>query len=553
MTLAANPPAASGNTPAWRRVLPLPPGGAVESALLLLLACCISLGQGQDRNWDLLNYHLYNAFSFVDGRFAHDLYPVGIQTYFSPLLDVPYYLLAVQLLPGLPRVVACLAGVPFGLLIVVVLRIARIALPAATPAEAWLAPIATAIGVSGTATWSEIGTTYGDIQVSALALAGLLAPLSLLPRRATMRRGAWNRAMLVAGVLIGCAAGLKPTACILAPGALVALTLTAGGTRRAWTGAVVFCFGWAAGFALVYGWWGWLLYRRFGNPLFPLFNHVFASPWVPTDNGSDTRFMPRDAVQALFYPFFWLRGRAFVVAEVEVRDPRFALAYVAIAALAIGGLVRRVPGAHRRAGVTPQPVAVAICIFVAVSYVAWEVLFSILRYALGLEVLTGIIIILGLRAAVASGPAADFAARRLPVACAIVLVALVAVSSRPGWGRLRHYGTSVFDIHAPAIPDDATIILAAKPIGFAAPFLRGKDIAFVGIAEVPRAGLLRDEILRRVRHAAPALVLIDKPPAYYAALLRSYGRQIDPAACQPVGNEFDRGLTLCGTRLADGA
>jgi hypothetical protein len=535
---------------AWRSVPPLRPGGVLETGLLLLLACCISLGQGEDRNWDLLNYHLYNAFSFLDGRFERDLYPVGIQSYFSPLLDVPYYILSVQLLPGLPRVVAFSAGLPFGLLIVVVLRIARIALPAATREEAWLAPIAAAIGLSGTAAWSEIGTTYGDIPVSVLALGGLLAPLSLLARGGTVRNHTWNRAMLVAGCLIGCATGLKPTACILAPGAVVALTVTAGGTRRACTGAMVFCLGWTAGFALVYGWWGWLLYQRFGNPFFPMFNHVFASPFVPAGNDSDTRFMPRDASQALFYPFFWLRGRAFVVAELEVRDPRFALAYLSIAALGVVALVRHV---RAKPGITLPPVAVAVCIFLAVSYVAWEVLFSILRYALGLEVLTGIVIVLGLRAAAERWPLARLAAGRLPVVCAIALVAIVAASSRPGWGRLRHYDASVFDIHAPAIPDGATIILADKPIGFAAPFLRGKDIAFVGIVDVPGTGLLRDEILRRVRNAAPALVMIDKPADSYAALLRSFGRKIDSATCQPVGNEFDRGLVLCGTRLVNGA
>jgi hypothetical protein len=98
--------AGSGKAIAWPRLSMLPPGGALETALLLLLACCISVGQGQDRNWDLLNYHLYNAFSFVEGRFARDLYPVGMQSYFNPLIDLPYYLLSVQLIPGLPRVVA---------------------------------------------------------------------------------------------------------------------------------------------------------------------------------------------------------------------------------------------------------------------------------------------------------------------------------------------------------------------------------------------------------------------------------------------------------------
>jgi hypothetical protein len=526
----------------------------LETALLLLLACCISLGQGQDRNWDLLNYHLYNAFSFVDGRFARDLYPVGFQGYFNPLLELPYYLLSVQLIPGLPRVVAFLAGIPFGLLIVVVLRIARIVLPASTPAEAWLAPVATAIGVSGSATWSEIGTTYGDIPLAVLALAGLLVPLSLLPRRGTVLGSTWNGATLVAGCLIGAAAGLKLTACVYAPGALLALTLTAGSMRRACVTAVLFCFGWAAGFAVLDGWWALALYRRFDNPIFPVLNHFFASPWVPAVNLRDPRFLPRDTWQALFYPFFWLRGRNFVVAEVDIRDPRFALAYISIAALAVTALVRRLQAIRLRMRARPEdatltPEAVAVCIFVAVCYVAWEAVFSILRYALGLEALTGIILVLGLRCAATHRLLAQRFARRLPAVCAILLIAIVAVSSRPGWGRLRHYGARAFEIQAPAIPDGAVVMLADAPIGFVIPFLHGNDLAFIGIGAVPGPGHLSDTIQQRVRDAATALVLIDKPPEHYAALLRSYGRQIDPATCQPIGNPFDPGLTLCGTRV----
>ncbi len=524
----------------------MPPGGRLETALLLVLACCISLGQGQDRNWDLLNYHLYNAYSLMDGRFSRDLYPVGFQTYLNPLLDLPYYLVSVQLIPHWPRIVAFLAGIPFGLLIVVVLRIARVVLPAATPAEAWLAPVAVAIGVSGSATWSEIGTTYGDIPVAVLTLSGLLVPLSLLPRRETVSETAWNGAMLAAGSLIGAAAGFKLTACIFAPGALLGLMLTGGSMRRACVGAVLFCCGWAAGFALVDGWWALALYRRFGSPIFPVFNHIFASPWVPPDNGRDPRFLPRDAWQTILYPFFWLRGRPFVVSETDIRDPRFALAYVSITVLAVTAF-------WRRARATPRPASVAMCIFFIVSYVVWEAEFSILRYGLALEALTGIVIVLGLRAVAADRVVTAHGARRLSGLCVVMLIAIVGFSSRPGWGRLRHYGMNVFDIQAPALPDDATVFLADAPIGFVVPFLHGKDISFVGIASIPAPGRLHDEILKRVRDATAALVLIDKLPARYAALLHSYGRQIDPATCQPIGNPFDPGLTLCGMRPAGGA
>ena len=42
---------------------------------------------GQDQNWDLLNYHFYNAYALFHGRIFMDFAPAGIQTYSNPLLD----------------------------------------------------------------------------------------------------------------------------------------------------------------------------------------------------------------------------------------------------------------------------------------------------------------------------------------------------------------------------------------------------------------------------------------------------------------------------------
>jgi hypothetical protein len=348
---------------AWAAALPLRPGGVPESVLLLLAACCISLGQGQDANWDLRNYHLYNTYSLLHDRFAIDLNAVGIQTYLNPLLDLPYYLLSVHLLPDMPRVVAFLAGIPFGLLIVIVLRIARVALPSTD--EPWLAPIATTLGVTGAMTWSEIGTTCGDIPVVVIVLAGLCILLARLPHRAAIRPTTWLRAVGGAGLLLGCAAGLKLTACIYAPGALVALALTSGNARRACGSAVVFCAGWAAGLLLVDGWWLLMLYQRFDNPTFPQFNQFFASPWLPARGMEDLRFVPHSVSQALFYPFFWLQGRAGLVTELGFRDPRFALAYVVIVALAGIGLLRGFGiGGKRLPAVSPMATAQAVLIAV---------------------------------------------------------------------------------------------------------------------------------------------------------------------------------------------
>ena len=72
--------------------------------LCVAVAGAASLLIGKDVNWDLRNYHYYNAFAFLNGRFGWDLAPAQIQTYFNPLGDFPFYAL-VNVMPG-PRSVA---------------------------------------------------------------------------------------------------------------------------------------------------------------------------------------------------------------------------------------------------------------------------------------------------------------------------------------------------------------------------------------------------------------------------------------------------------------
>src|SRR5690606_3867967 len=84
-------------------------GLAMATVAVVALAVLVSLLRGQDTNWDLRNYHLYNAWAWLNGRIATDLAPAQLQSYFTPLLDVPYYLL-VQHAP------APVAGVFLGIL-----------------------------------------------------------------------------------------------------------------------------------------------------------------------------------------------------------------------------------------------------------------------------------------------------------------------------------------------------------------------------------------------------------------------------------------------------
>ena len=85
----------------------LPPSGPARGLALGLLAAApflaglLGVVLGQDVNWDLRNYHWYNAYAFLNGRYdGGDFMPSQTQFFFNPLLDVPFYLLATHAAPS---------------------------------------------------------------------------------------------------------------------------------------------------------------------------------------------------------------------------------------------------------------------------------------------------------------------------------------------------------------------------------------------------------------------------------------------------------------------
>ena len=110
----------------------------------------------------------------------------------------------------------------------------------------------------------------------------------------------------------------------------------------------------------------------------------------------DLRFMPRTVIMAIFYPFYWIKKNDFVM-EPVFADPRFALAMVScglIALWAISTKVRAVmTGSQGESGLRHSAPVVFLFAFVAISYGVWEKVTSILRYAVPMEALSGVILV----------------------------------------------------------------------------------------------------------------------------------------------------------------
>jgi len=544
----------------------------VFNALLVLICLIIggyvSLHLGQDANFDLTNYHIYNAWAFLHERWKMDLFVAGIQGYFSPYIELPYYVLAFRWLPDYPRTVAFLMGLPYGLLIYFTTLVTWFVLEdySVKPIpRAIVTLIVVIFGVTGVAVVSQVGTTFNEIQTAALVIAGVaLLTYGLRGDKGHLPIAASG----TGGLLFGLAAGLKFTASIYAPAAVLGIFIVARTCRYKVSGIALFAFSWFVAFLVTYGWWGWHLYATTGNPMYPMFDNVFHSPFAPPLDLVHVYhvFKPHTLVQWLFYPFFWLSRQASAIG-IGFADPRFAVGMSAVLLLVLLTIWKLLRANQFAASVGRReilaPSALFVIVFVATSYAEWLRVFSYLRYAVPIEVLLGVVVIIALL---------QIFPRRHSAVVPITIVGMLAVlgvsvatTVYPDFGRLE-YGERVWSVQPVQLPPHSLIIMFGGPNGYLAPAIaeQNVDVVFVGD---PGSGYtnkkykLGREFFKKVNeHNGPIYVLKRTDMDTYSAhagreqemdgILKAWAVSVSPALCLPFSSNMDWDLEICSAHNA---
>ncbi|OFA02585.1 glycosyltransferase 87 family protein [Duganella sp. HH101] len=438
----------------------------------------LSLLLGQDDNWDLRNYHLYNPFALLNGKLNVDLAPGQWQSYFNPTLDLVYY----GLLRALPAPLAGFAmGALHGLNALLVLAIARRLLAHLPQAGAQRLPLSLPLsvplllalaGCMGCAFFSQLGNSMGD-NLTALCVLGALA-LALRHWEALARAGGRGLALaLLAGLVMGAGTGLKLTNATYALALCAALLMLPGGWWRAVSRAFVFGAGVLSGIALTAGHWFWRMWLEFGNPLYPQFNDIFRSPLAAPIGIGDTHWLPQGWTEKLLWPvIFALHPER--VTEIRMRLLLWPLLYLGFIVLAVAALrAWRRPRIAGQAGLPPQ--ARFVLAFFVLAYLGWQALFSIYRYLVPLELLAPLVLWL-----LAHRLLAPPAARR--VAGGAVLLAVLLALPTPHWGRAR-WSSEAFRVSVPELahPEQSLVLTTQAPVGW---YTAGfpASLAFVSIS-----------------------------------------------------------------------
>jgi len=498
----------------------LPPNWRSAMPLVALVGCMLAFAayavlRGQVSSWDLRNYHWYDAWAWWtqrDGDFA----VAQVQTWFNPLLHVPFWLLATHAPPRLAVFVLALVQ---GTNLLLAYAIARRVLP---EGARWQWPaVATAVtGALGSTHVLELGATMGDNLVS----IGMLGTLCLL-LRATRQRTRGVLLCAAAGLLAGATMGLKLTCAPLVAGCAAATLFAADDARGRVKVVLAFAAASMAGLLLTSGWWFLHLWREFGNPLHPYFAGHFATEWQPPFPSGDARFIvhgPLDAVSRLLAPVYDWRSTG----EFRFRDLRLPL--LALATACWPWLRRGVQSPARTA-------LDALLLAFAVSWIAWVAMFGYYRYIAAWEWL-------------APACVAAVVAHRMPGrVAALAICVLLVVTTNPSELPRVHFQSQFLTTELPPIArrGSETIVLAGDaPIGYLATALGAQrrylrvSGNFSGPPEAPwRAD--RELAARLDAETGPLLLLHGEADATaLEPALARFGLALADGTCEPVRSSW---------------
>jgi hypothetical protein len=198
-------------------------------ALGIAIFFIIAIAQGYDLSWDVQAYHFYNGFAVVHGKIWSNIQVAMQASYFSPLLDIPFYLLVANL-PAtvVPLVLAFVQSLLYPLLFLLGWEVLA-PIFGASRGLLFVAMLLAIVAVAAPVNILEIGGASGDNTTAVPAIGATLLLMSRGMNRPARRVLYWAGA----GALAGLAARLKLTNLPLALGIAVALPCgTAGAPTR---------------------------------------------------------------------------------------------------------------------------------------------------------------------------------------------------------------------------------------------------------------------------------------------------------------------------------
>ncbi len=452
---------------------------AAAALIGVALTSAWTLTAGKDLCSDVLNHHVYLPYSLMAGRYAEDLFAAGPQSYQNPVGYLPFYWM---IQAGWPSwTIGLLLAALHGLMLAPVAVITQ-ALWGDGADHRWWRWLAMALAWVSPAFLIFAGTSSIDPTCHLLVLITLA--VTLVPGQG------WHRSLL-GGLALGLAFAIKPTNAVFALAIAATLMWRVFGGQTRWRQVAILIGGAMLAAVAVMGFWSYWLWATFGNPMFPLFNQHFHSPFAPQQEIVALRFLPQTLVDWLWRPFEMAELRKFTAAEMFAPDLRPA-ALVVLTVLALPLMV------WRRAAWSWRGPVVQLAVFTLVAYCLWMQSSGNSRYAMPLLAAAAVLLV----------AVAKFALPRS--AARIALGTLLLLHSANFWAEGDHrlagsaWSTGPYlDIDVPQRLREVPFLhlsIGIQSLAALAPSLHpdGRLINVVGQMSLPTVGPLGEALTNRL-------------------------------------------------------
>ncbi|MEM0385370.1 MAG: hypothetical protein QXH64_02850, partial [Nitrososphaeria archaeon] len=451
------------------------------SIFFVFLVNLIAYHLGADIDWDLLNYHFYNGYTFLHGKFISDSLQT-FQSYLDPFLNSFCYLLIANFSPLFVNLIIA-SFQSIGIVLVFLLSLNFIA--EVDIGNRYLISFLIALAaIFGPVFMSEIGGTMGD---TLLAVFVILSAIFIVKALQGINNKKSLKLILIytcfSGISVGIAAGLKLTNMVYVVGLFLSFGFVLIFIRELSLKIKILLlatlgFSMFISFTLIYAPVGIILYDNFKNPLFPYYNNIFKSKYLPYINFKDLRWIPTSFSQYLEIPFLlaippkpWhINPVRWIGMEIPFKTYFFAAIAIIFPFYIFTEFRKYITKRYTGTSYTGFYPKLLLVLFFIFSFITWEIVFAYYRYIAALEILAPLVLFVMITSL--------YKKKFFNISMGFLIVILSLLSyPYSNWGRLKPFPNSYFGVNKETFNkfDNSMIIVGNAPLGFVLPYFPSND------------------------------------------------------------------------------
>lgn len=406
--------------------------------VFIMLAGFLNLIIGQDANFDLFNYHLYNGYALLNQRYAIDLMPAGIHTFLNPYLDMIYYIF-IKIFNLHPLLLNFIQGFSYGIILFVMLLLSNKIF--ANDKQLFL--FAFIISATDAVLFSFVGSIFNDLIIATFILMGLIIFINNAKKEKN-----YLLHFYIIGNLFGLAFVCKFYGLLYYLALLISIFILKKDIPDFKKKIFILILSFITTYTIFNVYFILFLYKTFKNPYFPLFNNIFHSNFYPNINSNNFNGYPQTIFQYLFYPFYWLNFTHKYICEGKFIDLRFITIYLLIICLFIKDKKLLTLNFNEN----------FILIFSIISYSFWLITFPYIRYLTPIIAISGIIII-------SVAIKLHFSKKYLM----LLTILLIFCQYPPKWNKINYY-KKAYEVEDLKIKDNSNVLLSGNQLSYIIPF-----------------------------------------------------------------------------------